>query len=102
VGGSTLWRGAMWKPEAVLILRRDAFGCSKGSEEFVTVGGTSSAALVRAIGGELIAQAERQAEMWRGLDETLGDMAEAEVDRLRAVLRVVVREPQGSREAVPH
>jgi hypothetical protein len=79
----------MWRPEAVLVLRRDEMVGPTGSEEAVSVGRTSSPTVVRALVGELMDMADREAAMWSAVDDTLGAIAEAECERLEKILEAI-------------
>ena len=78
----------MLVPEIALRFRSD-----EGDGEPVVVATTSAPPVVRLVANELVREAEAAAEGVAGADPVLGQLLDAEVQRLRVVYAAVAAEP---------
>jgi hypothetical protein len=73
--------------EAILTYSTDSMGRESAP---VPIGRTSDPGLLRILRDRLIAEAKREAGMWRGVDAALAEMAATEAERLERVLAFVL------------
>lgn len=73
----------MWEPEVVLRVRRP--NVTGGQDDVFPIGSTTARGVVSAVMGQLVAEAERDAERWSEDDPVLAAAAEAEAARLSAI-----------------
>ena len=73
--------------EVILAYSRDTMGRESVP---VPIGRTSDPGLLRTLRERLIAEAEAEAQMWRGVDPVLGEVAATEVDRLERIFQILL------------
>jgi hypothetical protein len=86
--------------DAILTYSRDSMGRESAS---VPIGRTSDPGVLKILRDRLIAEAEGEARMWRGVDATLGEMAATEVERLERIFELLLPDeaPQPDLRLVP-